>query len=73
MRRLLIITILGTVLYPFGLRLLFGADGVFVLPRLFGLAFTIVGAAFLFGGIVAVVFNTVVGANTVAGRVARDG
>jgi hypothetical protein len=76
MRRLLIVTILGTVLYPFGLGLLFGTDetlGVFFLPQLFGLAFTVLGAAFLFGGLVAVLFKTVVDANTVAGRTTSDG
>jgi hypothetical protein len=74
MRRLLVVTVLGTVLYPFGLRLLFGTDqtlGVFFLPQLFGLAVTVLGAAFLFGGIVAVLFKTVVDANTVATRAAR--
>jgi hypothetical protein len=76
MRRLLIVTILGTVLYPFGLELLFGTDetlGLFLLPQLLGLAFTVLGAAFLFGGIVAVLFKTVVDANTVAGRTTSDG
>ena len=76
MRRLLIVTILGTVLYPFGLGLLFGTDetlGMFLLPQVTGLAFTVLGAAFLFGGIVAVLFKTVVDANTVAARTAREG
>ena len=76
MRRLLIVTILGTVLYPFGLGLLFGTDetlGMFLLPQVIGLAFTVLGAAFLFGGIVAVLFKTVVDANTVAARTAREG
>jgi hypothetical protein len=71
MRRLLVVTVLGTVLYPFGLGLLFGTDetlGVFFLPQLLGLGVTVLGAAFLFGGIVAVLFKTVVDANTVAGR-----
>jgi hypothetical protein len=74
MRRLLIVTILGTVLYPFGLGLLFGTEetlGVYFLPQVIGLGFTVLGAAFLFGGIVAVLFKTVVDANTVAARTAR--
>jgi len=64
------------VLYPFGLGLLFGTNetlGVFFLPQVIGLAFTVLGAAFLFGGIVAVLFKTVVDANTVAARTVRAG
>ena len=70
MRRLLIVTVLGTLLYPFGLGMLFSASTE---PDLvFGLLFALVGAAFLFGGTVAVLFKTVVDANTVAGNVTRE-
>jgi len=74
MRRLLIVTILGTVLYPFGLGLLFHEQSSLlteVLGRGTGLDITLVGAAFLFGGIVAVLFKTIVDANTVAAGAAR--
>ena len=75
MRRLLIVTVLGTVLYPSGLGLLFGTDPtlrVLFLPQLLGLGLAVAGAAFLFGGTVAVLFKTVVDANTVAARTASE-
>ena len=76
MRRLLIVTVLGTVLYPFGLGLLFREQSNLlaqVLGRGAGLVVTLVGAAFLFGGIVAVLFKTIVDANTVATGAAGEG
>ena len=74
MRRLLIVTILGTVLYPFGLGLFLSSfpPGAPLLSAAVGLVLALVGAAFLFGGIVAVLFKTVVDANTVAARTAGD-
>ncbi|ERH08671.1 MAG: hypothetical protein J07HX64_00417 [halophilic archaeon J07HX64] len=75
MRRLLVVTVLGTVLYPFGLQILSERGEIYlpVLDLLFGLALTVVGAAFLFGGIVAVLFKTIVDANTVAGQTTDEG
>lgn len=74
MRRLLVVTVLGTLLYPLGLDLFLSSFPLTSVGPLFGaavgLVLALVGAAFLFGGIVAVLFKTVVDANTVAARTA---
>ena len=74
MRRLLVVTVLGTLLYPLGLDLFLSSFPLTSVGPLFsavvGLVLALVGAAFLFGGIVAVLFKTVVDANTVAAQTA---
>ena len=71
MRRLLIVTFLGSILFPLGLGL-FLDPGPFLstfeelLRQAVGLAVALVGAAFLFGGIVAVLFKTVTDATLLA-------
>ena len=76
MRRLLVVTVLGTLLYPLGLGLFLSSFPLTsvgpLLGAVVGLVLALVGAAFLFGGIVAVLFKTVVDANTVAARTAVD-
>lgn len=72
MRRLLIVTIVGMLLFPVGLAL-FLDPGLMLteisereLRQAIGLVGAIVGAVFLFGGLVAVLFKTVTDANIVA-------
>ena len=72
MRRLLIVTVLGTLLYPAGLPLVFSPSSEDPVNVIFGFVFVLVGAAFLFGGIVSILFKTIVDANTVAGAVTRE-
>lgn len=74
MRRLLIVTVLGSFLFPLGLGLFFAAGGGVggLLEQALGLAVGLVGAALLFGGIVAVLFKTVTDANIVAAAATRD-
>jgi len=71
MRRLLIVTFLGSILFPLGLGLFLDPGpflGTFegLLRQAVGLVVALVGAAFLFGGIVAVLFKTVTDATIVA-------
>lgn len=70
MRRLLIVTILGSVMLPLGLAL-FIDPGVFgtgprLLRRVIGLAIGIAGAAFFYGGLVGVLFKVLTDASIVA-------
>jgi len=70
MRRLLILYVVGTLLLPIGLGLYFDPGlGPFV-PALIrgvvGLAITILGAVFLFGGLVGAAFKLVTDANILA-------
>lgn len=70
MRRLLIVTIVGSILLPLGLALfidpaVFGG-GARLVRRIIGLAIGLVGAAFLYGGLIGVLFKVVTDANIVA-------
>lgn len=77
MRRLLIVTILGALLFPTGLAVFLDSTlALSDLPELgvglLGLGIAIVGAAFFFGGIVAVLFKTIADANIVATEATRE-
>ena len=77
MRRLLVVTVLGSFLFPLGLGLFFTASGrIFIttlLWRGFGLALALAGATLLYGGIVAVLFKTITDANIVAAEATDEG
>jgi len=70
MRRLLILYVVGTLLLPIGLGMYFDpAFAPFVLEivrSLVGLAVALVGAVFLFGGLVGAAFKLVADANLLA-------
>lgn len=75
MRRLLIVTIVGSILLPIGLAMFFDPSQTVglgfvetLLRRVIGLALAIAGAAAFYGGIVAILFKTIIDANTVATR-----
>lgn len=70
MRRLIILYVVGTLLLPIGLAAFldptyFGYLRLIV-RRLIGLAVAVVGATFLFGGLVGAVFKLVTDANLLA-------
>jgi len=71
MRRLLILYIVGTLLLPIGLGLYFdpgvvGRGFQEPLRQLIGLVITLVGATFLFSGLVGAAFKLVADANILA-------
>lgn len=70
MRRLLIVTIIGSVLLPVGLALFvdpgFFQSGALIVRRLVGLAVGLIGAAFFYGGLVGLLFKVITDANIVA-------
>jgi hypothetical protein len=72
MRRLLIVTIVGTLVFPIGLAMfldpgffLEGA-GEALIRRTIGLLLTLAGAAFLFGGLIGALFKLITDANILA-------
>jgi hypothetical protein len=70
MRRLIILYVVGVVVLPVGLSLFLAAPPFGLLPllvrRLVGLAVTIVGATFLFAGLIGAAFKLVADANILA-------
>lgn len=72
MRRLLIVTIVGSLLLPIGLAIFIDpsywtfAPPANLVIRLIGLGLAIVGAAFFYGGVVAVLFKIITDATIVA-------
>lgn len=69
MRRLIILYVVGTVLLPVGLAMFLDPGYAFlelVVGRLIGLGIAIVGATFLFAGLVGAVFKLVTDANLLA-------
>ena len=71
MRRLIILYIVGALLLPVGLALfldpaIFREFASGLVRRLFGLLVAIVGATFLFGGLVGALFKLVADANILA-------
>jgi hypothetical protein len=69
MRRLIILYIVGAVLLPSGLALFLDPGYVFwerFIGRLLGLGIAVVGATFLFAGLVGAVFKLVTDANLLA-------
>lgn len=69
MRRLIILYVVGSVMLPTGLALFLDPGyGFFpqVLGRLFGLGVAVLGATFLFAGLVGAVFKLVTDANLLA-------
>jgi hypothetical protein len=71
MRRLLILYVVGTLLLPVGLGLffdpgLFAPELLRVVRRVIGLGIALVGATFLFGGLVGAAFKLVADANILA-------
>ena len=70
MRRLLILYVVGTLLLPVGLGLFFdpglAPELLAVVRRVIGLGIALVGATFLFGGLVGAAFKLVADANILA-------
>lgn len=70
MRRLLIVTIVGSILLPVGLVWFLSPDTAFVgwrlVQRLIGLGLALAGATFFYGGIVAILFKVFTDAGIVA-------
>lgn len=70
MRRLIILYVVGTILLPVGLSAFlnppFAAFVVTVTLRVVGLVVAVVGAAFLFGGVIGAAFKLVADANLLA-------
>ena len=71
MRRLLIITLVGAFVFPAGLSLFLDPTSIAgieeeVVIRLIGLVVGIIGAAFLYGGLVGTLFKIITDANIVA-------
>lgn len=75
MRRLIIVTVVGSLLFPIGLAMFLNPGLVLqgnigsLLRQLLGLVLAIVGAGFLYGGIVGVLFKVVTDANIMAQEV----
>lgn len=73
MRRLLIVTIVGSLLLPVGFAVfldpIYFADfSERLVRRGLGLLFALVGAAFFYGGVVAILFKIVTDATILAGE-----
>ena len=66
MRRLIILYIVGTLLVPTGLTWLFDPPIIPVVGSVIGIAVAVVGAVFLFGGLVGTLFKLVTDANILA-------
>lgn len=73
MRRLLILFIVGVILLPFGLEMFLDLNSprlhrglAEIVWRVVGLVVAIVGATFLFGGLIGAVFKLVTDANLLA-------
>lgn len=66
MRRLIILHIVGVLLLSAGLSLYLGPTFFGVIDRVIGLVVVIVGATFLFGGLVGALFKLVTDANLLA-------
>lgn len=66
-RRLLIVTIVGSILFPFGFALFLDPGrGLVIAYRLLGVILGLIGAAFFFGGAVALLFKVVTDAMIVS-------
>lgn len=68
MRRLIILYLVGTLLVPTGLSWLLQPPILPVIGNVVGLVVTIVGAVFLFGGLVGTLFKLVTDANLLANQ-----
>lgn len=66
MRRLIILYVVGTLLVPTGLSWFLASPFFGFLGSLFGLLVAIIGAVFLFGGLVGTLFKLVTDANVLA-------
>ena len=71
MRRLIIVTVVGSVLLPVGLDMFldptfFAGISELIFSRLIGLIVAVVGAALLYGGLIGILFKTITDANIVA-------
>lgn len=72
MRRLIILYIAGTLLLPLGVSWFLTPPLLPILGNLIGLAVLIVGAVFLFGGLVGTLFKLVTDANILANEFAEE-
>ncbi len=77
MRRLLIVMIVGSILLPTGLMIFFEPSmwlplGMMFVHQLVGLVLAIVGAAFFYGGAVAILFKIVTDATIIAATHSRS-
>ena len=66
MRRLVILFVVGSFMVPFGLSMSFGASSLGIVDNLLGIAIAVVGAAFLFGGLIGGLFKLVTDATLLA-------
>lgn len=70
MRRLLILYIVGTILTTIGIRAFYGTEYFGGIPsvvgNLLGLLIALIGAVFLFGGLIGAAFKVIADANILA-------
>ncbi len=72
MRRLIILYVVGVLMTPFGVSMFLGPTTLPIVDHLLGLAIAILGAVFLFGGLVGTLFKLVTDA-TILARTHRPG
>lgn len=72
MRRLIILYVVGTLLVPTGISWMLAPPIVPFIGLVVGLLVTIVGAVFLFGGLVGTLFKLVTDANILANEYANE-
>lgn len=68
MRRLIILYIIGILLLPFGMSMYLGPVMLPIVDQVVGLILVIVGATFLFGGLIGALFKLVTDATLLARR-----